>query len=313
MTTAATLANPFTADRHCSGLLSLLLADPLPSPRSDHIREQIADRLEEIGVEDRSQDWSERAEFIRLQVKLENWNCIYVEGFRSGSSWQHNCRSKRSGEFPCHALRARERELLKRYGASWAHQLSPTFSDLYDLARVAGQSLPPWDWSHGFPAHVTVDTLAHLIGEPCELCGGRGETAWPTVGAESYSQHRQNCPTCHGHGFAGGIGVKLVETCPLVGVTVGDREPWVEPGTELPNWWAWFNGAHLHDDSVRSEAAYLPQPIYGRLKTYPNFAHGDGATHYPNRTAALTALSHAVIDTLRTWAGQEPVTWPKEE
>jgi len=84
------------------GLLQVIL----DNPADDCARFVYSDWLEEQGQ-------SERAKFIRAQCQLAAWDCTDIGGFGTGSSWQHKCRAKRRGPFPCHELRRREIALLE--------------------------------------------------------------------------------------------------------------------------------------------------------------------------------------------------------
>jgi uncharacterized protein (TIGR02996 family) len=173
------------------------LTDIIAYPQDDDIRLIYADWLEENGQ-------SERAEFVRVQIKLAKMPSGAVVGRD--------------------ALRRRERELLSPdplgypTKAPWAwmggaHCIVPDGAMWMD--HVA--------FRRGFVAEVHC-TLADWIGGECPVCDGHGKHRLP------YGILSDPCGTCHGSGRIGGHGTAIVKAAPLERVVItGALNP-------IPNW-----------------------------------------------------------------------------
>ena len=171
-----------------------LLRAILENPADETLRLIYADWLEENGE-------SERAEFIRVQIEL----AIAVETPRT--------------ELRIRALRRSEASLLARNEHVWRRPLLS--------ARVhdgEGRSSWQWqcEWRRGFVASVSC-SLSDWCGEPCESCGGRGES--PTYRYKTLSSVGGDaCPDCHGTGRINAHGPQIVAVQPVEEVRITDPE-----------------------------------------------------------------------------------------
>ncbi len=244
------------------------LAAIIADPGNDDLRLIFADELEQDGH-------GERAEFIRLQIRLATGACRY------------NCRGpiaiaglEECDE--CRPLRHRERELLAENWTDWAG-LPP--GRLIRCLNLTGEN--PGDgiailFRRGFVSEART-TLAVWWGGECQRCDGTGDRP-NRNGTNQWS----SCPNCHGTGQIEGIGPAVVKYQPVEVVTLTDKRPyysapqfngghqrylWFSATTELA-------GSHLGD-----LFAFLPggdRPIAARAE-------------YATEAAALAALSAAAI------------------
>src|SRR5262249_8029086 len=135
-----------------AGFLRAIIDDPA----SDMHRLVYADWLEERGD-------PERAEFIRVQCELAEWQ-----------GYSETCTCAGIDEY--HSLRRRELELLHQHGPEWADELWPAKNYSWHpieggcLSADAGVELL---FRRGFVYQIHC-TLADWCGAECKQCRGRG-------------------------------------------------------------------------------------------------------------------------------------------
>lgn len=316
-TTAPRYARPF-GDRDADNLYAAILDEP----GADHLREILADRLEEIGDGD-------RAAFVRVQLELANAKppvgiknrpetmfgekerTFHRRGIRS--AW-----GKRQQR-----LRDRESALLARYGREWA---APVVALLPKCARCEGvgwfrsnaQGRPEplrsdyiahcdachgsglaasYSWDRGFVGRVTC-TLAAFLGERCDHCGGHGRgMPWEHRPDERAFVLVGDCSVCHGSGYSGGLAAALPLVTPVTGWGLADREPYARNVGLTVACFDWYDIGRR--DTELHPASELPTIIYSRLPEKEWSRHKE----YPTADAACAALSAACRDLARSWCG----------
>lgn len=239
-----------------------------------------------------------RAEFVRVQVEIAEARQIDV--LRAGAANEcAQCFAVRMGKQhtngPCRcspiyrAIRARERELLEKYGCDWLPRIAglATFKDKGQVGWLLKHSSEPgYDFPatfrRGFVAAITLTAAAFLGGE-CGHCNG--ENIWLDP-----RQRMDNCPFCHGTGRTGGCAESLFRAAPIEEVRLTDAEPdYVDREPGFPGWtWQqsnrfnqlWLDGHWLKWFSNEHDAkAYLRKACVAhgrRLARLP-------AIRYPTR------------------------------
>ena len=202
--------------------------------------------------------FSERAEFIRVQIELAN------SPLRPDSGREHLTRVA--------ALRRRERELWD-YGPvrQWFGVVGQDVNLGIDTYGLQASSRPSFVVRRGFVDEVRC-TLATFVGGVCERCEGHPGR----IPVNQYST--KQCPDCKGTGQVQGVGRAVCAAHPVERVAVGDREPAALRGGVF----AW-----AAKPSTFADAAELPADLVRRS---PHLA-GD----HPTREAALAALSDTLI------------------
>jgi uncharacterized protein (TIGR02996 family) len=253
----------------------------------------------------------ERAEFIRVQVKLAR---IYRDAAplaRGG----HIGRIHTAEETEHYlALRNRERELRERHAAGWFVFPGLSACSVWDDGSVrwfpegdsrgVQQPVITGTVSRGFVGHIACP-LAALVG-PCVECEGAGQVPDSPTRPGACA-----CSACGGSGLVPTPAARELfggaDCQPVTGVRVGDREPmgWTEdPGSSSfdgPLWFSWLDewNAHL-------AAAYrLPRALLAAVVALPGVRLNPQRTaaRFDSPDAAHLALGAAVVGVLRKSVG----------
>lgn len=280
-----------------------------------------------------------RAEFIRVQVELArlgprpSGNCR-CDG---GGTVCGTCRDERDWDEGAAPLRARERELFGgwrrwwRFGAGWSCVLdSDGIAGLNDPNDPNEPARPTVVVRRGFPATARL-TLAAFWGGECPACEVEGVSlgSFPVPNRECQhchntdlrNRHRDGgleqwcprcmsvvvpqstdvpCTSCSGTGHLPGLAARLGGVVGLVGVELVDREP-LE--SRRANWyWTWA--------AVGLPAGAPASDLPVEVMRHPTLSKGGAARSFPDRPAALAALSAACLGYARELAG---VTAPASE
>lgn len=162
------------------------LASILADPGSDHLRLVYADWLEEHREPD-------RAEFIRLQIEMENYRSGPCGPVPLESPWlQHDIKWQR--------LVRREEQLLDIAAEKFWAEFPAAISE--------------WRWRRGFVSEVHC-RLVDWCGGACERCRGQGRFRHVGEGLSGEIVSREWCQLCHGTGRTGGHGPAIVWAAPI--------------------------------------------------------------------------------------------------
>lgn len=236
-----------------------LLASVLANPDDDAPRLVMADWFDENGE-------PERAEFIRLQVKLAPWRGPHP--FTTAEELVKTAASiptERAAQ-----MEARERDLWDAHAEGW---FKPELAGILNTIRYKDQGvgyvLPAGFVSRGFVAEVRCTVAALCGGQECGRCGGRSQfspdpcqVCGATPNPEGYIHHRADCtatrppwpehvcPACNGTGRRPGLSLAGQ---PVERVVVTDREP-LMPGCR----WAHRTGGTAFYELPRELFDLLP-------------------------------------------------------
>jgi len=164
------------------------------------------------------------------------------------------------------------------------------------------------DVVRGWPSRVSL-TMAALMGGPCERCEGRPANDFPCdcldhIQASCDYHNRRKCKTCKGTGTTPGLAAAL-SRWPVTAVSLVDARPWRANNSGMFFWWrasAWTDRSDESDGN-------LPDELFDRIQeSHPDkvLNHlGPPSNHhigFPDRESALTALSRAACDYVRSLA-----------
>lgn len=282
----------------------------LENPDDDGPRLVYADWLEEDGR-------AERAEFIRLQIKLSTCRmCHRKGGTKRKDSYAANCGR-------CVPGKRREKELLTCSGSKNT-RIAVKCSDpeCFRCSMLPDVTLPFEPiYRRGFvdEIHCTMSAFCGetchrcegqrtLIGNPdCDYCQGYGrvadsESEDSDATMDCFMCERTECPDCNGSGVTSGIARAVFMSQPVVTVRITDREPLERENDGIEFGWCIAGMGTIMPDA----RWMLPESLWNLIET------GDTRRlwsriwkTFPTRAAALLALSDAACRLGRSLAGIE--------
>jgi uncharacterized protein (TIGR02996 family) len=215
-----------------------LLAEILAHPEADLPRLVYADYIEEYEGE------CERAEFIRLQIKLAENSRINRSGGNIEGNWD--------------AEVSRMRDLFFANATNWFHidgYEGPHFSADRVLQWHGDPSPTPPTFTglteRGFISEVR-GPMEWLVGGQCGNCSGNGHTGTRPIeecmgnGIGAQGAVFDPCNTCQGTGYMPGHLVEIVKTQPVEFVRVNDKRPWEPIVAYHGANFAWASEQHLY-------------------------------------------------------------------
>jgi uncharacterized protein (TIGR02996 family) len=230
---------------------------------------------------------AERAEFIRLQIRMELMRSECMCGAcvtRRGEHQHHNghCVVNRRHDDGVHPLN-RERELLGVYGRQWA-RVPWRGAGAFDRrdSPEANFAAPTYTFRRGFVGRVECPALSWVCGRYVaeSVYGHSPEYAWRVT------------PWA----------LAVASTHPVTEFVIGDREPWeIEGQQDRSHPWVW-----RPEDGVGGERERLIRPLFNAIKAPRKTIHG---AYYPTREQALDALATAAADVVREAVAS---AWAKE-
>ncbi len=234
---------------------------------------------------------AERAEIIRVQVELTEWEA----GGRADCSWGGTC------DCLGHRLTRLEAGLFTTGVDTWFSHPGMAFTvnqEWFDDPNLFGDGPNTWGLvRNGFVEEVRCP-LDWWVGGECGRCQGTGyDRRDLRLGSD--------CPDCPGTGRTPGHGTEVVARHPVTKVAATDAVPYrANDGT-----WYWMRGRVDGDLNENG----LPADVFDRLdgateiRSEPEYLFS--AKYYPTREAAVEALSRALVDIAREKAGLPPINW----
>lgn len=272
-----------------------ILRSVLERPADDSPRLIYADWLDDQG----GKEPVARAAFIRAQIALARNppmpTCIPKgsEFFSGLSKYTHHCRCAYC------KLRRSEWNAWRHHACDWQGDFYRVIAE-WNLWRPRRDTLSTpesCDFARGFIESVTMP-LATFVGGRCEPCGGTGDRY------RHFATTDAACHGCGGRGTAPGVAKRLAETCPIVAVTLSDREPGEYTAADgLVYGWG---GGRRETDGPDNRPSFLPPELWEEVaKTAPNkpIENGSYWADFPSRAAAVDALSLAACRYGRKLAG----------
>lgn len=151
-----------------------------------------------------------------------------------------------------------------------------------------GDTVMSYFWRRGLVNSVSL-SMSALLGGECERCHGLSNWRDALTGSGQ-------CFDCSGSGRTPGLAPAL-SAWPITQVTITDREPYVG-ATKA----SWYDESQRHE-STRFRLSSLPTSLYRHLSNgVGNGPYTPYGRWYDCRDAALTALSRACVDLIRSLA-----------
>lgn len=205
----------------------------------------------------------ERAEFIRIQIAVRDGSASDFERDREGVLFR--------------ALREEwaDEDILVTPNPDWFADPDGKRLDRASVLIAAG-----------FPAEVRAPS-AWMLGGECGHCTVRGQP----IDRNFWLGESEPCPACHGTGRTPGHLAGLVEKWPIERVVVSGPDPLWERSDG-----GWVAGPGRW---MSAKAGTDPEDVPLPDGLWEVFSDPDNGWPYPTRTAALAALSDAVLTVAR--------------
>lgn len=249
-----------------------LYAAVLAHPDDNTPRLVLADWLDDQG----DAAMAARAEFIRAQLELAR-GVKHNHRQRDFGGDPGGCRACKLHRTACRWVES-EAGGKAEYRASFSHT-----GDVWYGGHGLGVDGGVWvEWSHGFVGEVRLPLSLFMAGFRCP-CVRHVD--------EDHDAIQADCPWCKGLADyrTPGLAADLFRAHPITRVALTDREPGQYGNTREWYWTEWT-------PDVTYPVSTVPQDVFGLLDGDTHVSQlGTRSKHYPDRAAALAALSAACV------------------